>query len=102
MHDDTGDEFEKFIEWEADLKTLVMLFYMNGWVWDMGGVLRAPARQEIAGKARAMIEALEEHGGGVYLTGGRLKVFKDPEFPESYEIYVHVGHASPRIPEESN
>jgi len=99
MHDEGGADFEKVIEWEADPKTIVTLYYLNNWIWAPNGT--PPTWEEFEKFVRGMIESLDDYGPGVYLTGGRLKVHKDPEFPESHEIYVHIGHVSPRIPKDS-
>lgn len=102
MHDEMGDEeFDLEIDWELALPSLVVLFYLNGRMWDINGTLRVPTQLEIEAKAKAIIDALRVYNGGAYLTLNGIKVYKDPEFPESYEIYVKAGHASPRIPEGS-
>lgn len=101
MHDDSEPEFDMDIEWELALPTVVTLFYLNGRQWDVNGVLRIPTAHEIEARVREMIDGLRAFGGGAYITLNGLKVYKDPEFPDSYEIYVKAGHASPRIPEGS-
>lgn len=101
MHDEVGDDFDLEIEWEILKSTIVATLYLNNRVWDMGGELRVPSQNELEAKTRELIEGVREFGGGTYLTLNGLKVYKDPEFPDSYEIYLKVGHASPRIPEGS-
>ena len=101
MDEDAGEEFDLEIDWELSTPTLVALLYLNSRGWDFGGVVRVPTALEIESKTREMIEAVRPYEGGAYLTLNGLKVFKDPEFPDSFEIYVKAGHASPRIPEGS-
>lgn len=101
MHDDAENDFDLEVEWELSLPTLVCLLYLNRKEWDIGGDLRVPSAIEIDAKAKELIEALREYGGQAYITLNGMKIYKDPEFPDSYEIYIKAGHASPRIPEGS-
>lgn len=92
-------EFDLVTEWDMPLGVLAAIFLMNDWQWDNRGDLRSPTAKEIQEHVQTLIEALEGLDAGMFLTSGRFKVYRDPEFLESYEIYVQVGHASPRIPE---
>ena len=104
MHDESpdGEEFDLEIDWEVNPVHLYLVHVLSERAWDIDGVLRYPTPAEIKEKVREMIEALRELGGGIYLTLNGFKVYTDPEFPDSYEIYFKVGHASPRIPEGSH
>jgi hypothetical protein len=101
MDNEEGRDFDLVTEWDAPLGVIAAFFLMNDWKWDVRGDLRSPLPDEITQAVDAMIMDLEDGPDGMFLTLGRFKVYKDPEFPDSYEIYVQVGHASPRVPEES-
>lgn len=101
MYEENDEEFELEIHWDLTPQTLVAMMYLNEWAWDIEGSLRVPTAAEIEDKVTALIEACRDFGGGAYFTLNGLKVYKDPEFPESYEIYIKAGHVSPRIPEGS-
>jgi hypothetical protein len=78
-----------------------MVHYLNDRRWDLDGRLQFPSAQDIEVRAREMIDALRDMGGSAYITLNGMKVYKDPEFLDSYEVYIKAGHASPRIPEGS-
>lgn len=99
--EERGEEFNLEIEWIHSPETLVMLYFLNGVRWDLDGRLQFPSGEDFNAKALEMIEAIRSYDGGAYITLNGMKVYKDPEFPDSFEIYVHAGYASPRIPEES-
>lgn len=101
MHDESDEEFELEFDWEISLRHLFLLHFLSERRWDINGELRFPTPLEIESKAKEMVEGLREFGGGAYITLNGLKVYKDPEFPDSYEVYVLAGHASPRIPKDS-
>lgn len=101
MHDETGDEFDLEIDWELSLQTLVMMHYLNNRRWDLDSRLQFPSAEDIDIRAKELINALRDYSDGAYITLNGLKVYRDPEFPDSYEIYFKAGHASPRIPEGS-
>ena len=96
-----GDEFSLALEWDIPPQHLYLLHVLNGRFWDFEGHLRCPSPEEIEAKCRMLVDAVREYGGGTYVTLHGFKVYKDPDFPDSYEIYFKVGHASPRIPEGS-
>jgi hypothetical protein len=101
MDDEIPEEFDLEIEWELIPATIIAAMYLNGRTWDIEGDLRIPTRNEFESKAREMIEALRDFTGGAYITLNGMKVYRDPEFPDSYEIYIQAGYASPRIPQGS-
>jgi hypothetical protein len=101
MADEEYEEFDLEFDWELTLETLVMVHYLNDRRWDLDGRLQFPSAQDIEIRAREMIEAIRDLGGGTYITLNGMKVYTDPEFPDSYEVYIKAGHASPRIPEGS-
>lgn len=96
-----GEEFNLKIEWVHSPETLVMLYFLNNVRWDLDGRLQFPSVEDLNVKASEMIDAIRDYDGGAYITLNGFKVYKDPEFPDSFEIYVHAGYASPRIPKET-
>jgi len=101
MHEEDGPQFDLEFDWELSLETLVMVHFLNNRRWDIDGRLVFPSCEDIQIKARAMVEAIRDMGGGTYITLYGMKIYTDPEFPDSYEIYIKAGHASPRVPEGS-
>lgn len=99
--EEDAPEFDLDVNWELSLETLVMMHYLNGRRWDLDERLQFPSAQDIEIRATELIEALRDMGGGAYITLNGMKVYKDPEFPDSYEIYILAGFATPRIPEGS-
>lgn len=98
-NEEEGREFDLVTEWHLSPAVIAAIFLANEWVWDCSGDLRSPSPSEVEQHIATLIETLETLDNGMYLTSGRFKVYKDPEFMESYEVYLQVGHASPRIPE---
>lgn len=99
--EEDAPEFDLDVNWELSLETIVMMHYLNGRRWDLDGRLQFPSAQDIEIRARELIDALREMPASSYVTLNGMKVYKDPEFPDSYEIYILAGFATPRIPEGS-
>lgn len=99
--DEEDRPFNLVTEWHAPIGFIAAFYLANDWKWDVDGVLRSPTATEIAAAVDELIRDLEDLPEGTYLTLGRLKVYKDPEFPDGYEVYMQIGHSSPRIPEDS-
>ncbi|MGS2646045.1 hypothetical protein [Streptosporangium sp. G12] len=77
-------------EWELDPTELSGLFQAKGWCYHTDEGLILPSAKTIEGMlARLIGEALST--GHDEVQGGRFMVFKDPELPNSYDLWLNVG-----------
>lgn len=97
------EEFDFEFDWELSLDVVAGIFAGMGWAYDLPDRgLVIPVADEIGAVAEGLIDALEESGAqNAYATLGRILVYKDPEFPSSYDVYLKLGHCSPVIPKDS-
>ncbi|MEO3857461.1 hypothetical protein [Acrocarpospora sp. B8E8] len=80
---------------ELDLSPdeLAAIFAIKGWTYGTAQCAGTPSAADLKTYITDMAELLARTGrADVYATGGRFKVYKDPELPGSYEIYLYVGH----------
>lgn len=94
------EEFDFEFDWELPLEVVSGIFAGMGWQYDVPDYgLKSPTADDISQVAEGLIDALEESGQmNAYATLGRILVYKDPEFPSSYDVYLKLGHCSPVIP----
>lgn len=84
-------ETRREVRLDVPLRDLSAIFLQRGWVY--GNLGRFPMPQEINRILGGLIKSLDE-SGGTYGELGRFVVFKDAEFPNSYEICLKIGYAT--------
>ncbi|GAA2687791.1 hypothetical protein [Nonomuraea recticatena] len=96
------DETDYEYTWELPLEFTEALFKLMGWTYAFPEekTVRTPEGHEIEAMATKMLAQLHVvDRPQTYMTLGRLLVYKDPEFEDSYEVYLHLGYATRPIPE---
>ncbi|SDH17951.1 hypothetical protein SAMN05421505_11280 [Sinosporangium album] len=80
--------------WEIQPESLAAIYAMQGWpIADAENGY--PTADEIEAVVRRMVDGLERDerdSATLYLSSARMLVYRDPDFPSSYEIYLHVGY----------
>lgn len=93
------DEIELEFDWEMPLAVLAGIFAGMGWEYDIESEgLKSPSADVLQALTEGLISRLAESDDYSYITLGRLLCYRDHEFPDSFDIYVKVGHCSPVIP----
>ncbi|SFI79713.1 hypothetical protein SAMN05216275_10513 [Streptosporangium canum] len=77
-------------EWELDPTELSGLFQAKGWCYHTEDGLIIPSAKTIdTVLAHLVEEALDARKDEVQ--GGRFMIWKDPELPNSYDLWLNVG-----------
>ncbi|MEO3862644.1 hypothetical protein [Acrocarpospora sp. B8E8] len=77
-------------EWELDPEELAGLFAAKGWVYLTQDGLIIPNANYIENMLAGLVnEALNTKRDEVQ--GSRFMIFKDPELPNSYDLWLNVG-----------
>ncbi|GAA4187115.1 hypothetical protein GCM10022252_20120 [Streptosporangium oxazolinicum] len=78
-------------EWEVDPEELAGLFEAKGWCYHVEEGLIIPSAETIkAMLARLIRQCLTT--GRDQAQGARFLVWKDPELPNSYDLWLHLGY----------
>lgn len=78
-------------EWELDPNEIAAIFRAKGWKYHTNQGLMAPDADVIEAQITGLVtEILKKDVVGVQ--GGRFMVWKDPELPNSYDIYLNLGY----------
>lgn len=71
---------------------LEKIFAEKGWMWAGDGVYGCPTEIDIRHKIGEMVAMLSEDDDYYLVQSNRLAVARNSAFPDSYEIYLCVGH----------
>lgn len=78
-------------EWELNPEEVAAIFRTKDWCWHTDRGLTPPTPEEIdALLVRLVKEALEDDMTAA-IQAGRFMVWKDPETPNSWDIYLNLG-----------
>lgn len=78
-------------EWELNPRELAEIFQHKGWAYHTPQGLTVPSARSLEMRIAKLIqEAIET--GKTQIQSGRLMVWKDPELPGSYDVWLNLGY----------
>ncbi|MEU7830328.1 hypothetical protein [Nonomuraea sp. NPDC049129] len=67
------------------------LFEAKGWKYHTDRGLTVPTEGEIEVILTRLVAEVLDDGEAIGIQGGRLMVWKDPELPNSYDLFLNIG-----------
>ncbi|MFI6319731.1 hypothetical protein ACIBG8_19510 [Nonomuraea sp. NPDC050556] len=77
-------------EWELNPHEIAALFKAKGWCYHTSKGLAIPTAEEIEHQLARLISTVLNSQGD-QAQAGRFLLWKDPELPDSYDLWLHLG-----------
>ncbi|MEU4726485.1 hypothetical protein AB0G06_43395 [Nonomuraea dietziae] len=78
-------------EWELGPEEIAALFRAKGWTYHSDYGLTVPTEDVIEAMLSRLIKEALTNTDAVAVQGGRFMVWKDPELPHSYDLFLNLG-----------
>jgi hypothetical protein len=78
-------------EWEFAPDELESLFAAKGWVYHTDKGLVTPTKDDLESILVLLVKEVLEDPEAHAVQGGRFMVWKDPEMPNSYDLFLNLG-----------
>lgn len=83
----------KYNAWfDVTPEELEWVFHQKQWQWASDGVYGYPTAQDIEAKLGSLAKHMDENPDFYICQSSRLAIARDPDLPDSYEIFLCIGY----------
>ncbi|MGN9782820.1 hypothetical protein ACTMTF_15410 [Nonomuraea sp. ZG12] len=79
-------------EWELAPDELAAMFAAKGWGYDTEQGLTIPNADTIEAMLAKIVTEVLNNEEVIAVQGGRFMVWKDPDMPNSYDLFLNLGY----------